>query len=197
MSGAICKSVDPKVAVSHVHCVVDECSGDVESLMAANIPAVFMPHGLGHFLGIDTHDVGGYPQGVKRDTRDGYKSVRCGRVLQPGMVITVEPGVYFIDHCLVKAFADPEKSQYLNADVIARFRNFGGVRLEDNVIVTETGIEDMTIAPRTVAAVEAIMNVRRGVHFSSSFTVARLIDAATVVEHQGTISSVEELKAFN
>jgi Xaa-Pro dipeptidase len=80
------------------------------------------------------------------------------------MVITVEPGVYFIDHCLAKGFADPEKSQYLNADVIARFRNFGGVRLEDNVIVTETGVEDMTIAPRTVAAVEAVMNVRRDMH---------------------------------
>lgn len=146
-------------------------SGDVDALMAANIPAVFMPHGLGHFLGIDTHDVAGFPRGAQRDTRDGYKSVRCGRVLQPGMVLTVEPGAYFIDHCLAKAFADPEKSQFLNADVIARFRNFGGVRLEDNIIITESGIENMTIAPRTVAAVEGTM--------------------------QGRITSLEEIKAHN
>lgn len=55
-------------------------------MMAANLGAVFMPHGLGHLIGIDTHDVGGYPRGCTRDTRPGYKSLRCGRTLEPNMV---------------------------------------------------------------------------------------------------------------
>jgi len=65
---------------------------DVEAMMAANLGATFMPHGLGHFLGIDTHDVGGYPVGhPPRDARDGYKKLRTARVLEEGMYITVEP----------------------------------------------------------------------------------------------------------
>jgi Xaa-Pro dipeptidase len=65
---------------------------DVEAMMAANLGATFMPHGLGHFLGIDTHDVGGYPVGhPPRDERDGYKKLRTARVLEEGMYITVEP----------------------------------------------------------------------------------------------------------
>ena len=73
------------------------------------------------------------------------------------MVITVEPGVYFIDTLLDKAAQDPHQSQFLNFDVINRFRKFGGVRIEDDVIVTEDGIENMTTAPRTVADIEAWM----------------------------------------
>jgi Xaa-Pro dipeptidase len=61
-------------------------------MMEANVMAVFMPHGLGHFMGLDVHDVGGYPAGTERDARPGYKSLRTVRVMQPGMVVTVEPG---------------------------------------------------------------------------------------------------------
>jgi Xaa-Pro dipeptidase len=60
--------------------------GDTPAQMAANVGAVFMPHGLGHLIGLDTHDVGGYPSGTVRDSRPGYKSLRCGRVLQENMV---------------------------------------------------------------------------------------------------------------
>jgi hypothetical protein len=60
--------------------------GDTAAQMAANVGAVFMPHGLGHLIGLDTHDVGGYPSGTVRDSRPGYKSLRCGRVLQENMV---------------------------------------------------------------------------------------------------------------
>jgi len=133
--------------------------GEVEDMMAANIGSIFMPHGLGHFIGLDTHDVGGYPEGVERDPRPGYRSLRCKRVMQPNMVLTVEPGVYFIDFLLDKALTDPLTSQFLVPEVVNRFRGFGGVRLEDNVIITETGCFNMTRCPRTV---EDVVNTMSG-----------------------------------
>lgn len=131
--------------------------GDVDAMMAANVGGALMPHGLGHLLGIDTHDVGGYPRGAVRDTRDGFKSLRCQRALERGMVITVEPGVYFIAYALDKAKADPELSRFFNWGRVGDFASFGGVRLENNVVITEHGIEDLTVAPRTVEEVEAVM----------------------------------------
>jgi hypothetical protein len=132
------------------------CSGNVDDMMAVNLGAVFMPHGLGHFLGIDTHDVGGYPNPAARPKDAGFRSLRTTRTLEPGMYITVEPGCYFIDHLLDAALADPARAVFIDADALARFRRFGGVRLEDDVLVTETGIENFTHAPRTVADVEAV-----------------------------------------
>jgi len=132
--------------------------GDVEEMQKHHIGALFMPHGLGHFLGLDTHDVGGYPEGVQRIQEPGIKSLRSGRVLQEGMVITVEPGIYFIAAVIEPALVDPVKSQFLVVERIKQFANFGGVRIEDDVIVTATGMENMTTAPRTVAEIEAWMS---------------------------------------
>jgi len=131
--------------------------GTVEDLMANNIGALFQPHGLGHFMGIDTHDVGGYPKGVERATQAGLKSLRCGRVLEAGMCITVEPGIYFIPAILEPACDDPAKAQFLNVELIKANLGFGGVRIEDNVILTEDGIELLTDVPRTVEEIEAFM----------------------------------------
>ena len=124
--------------------------------MAANIGAVFMPHGLGHFLGIDTHDVGGYSDGIAtRPALAGYARLRTTRTLQEGMYITVEPGCYFIDVLLDEALADDKRRRFLNADAIAPYRGTGGVRIEDDVLVTATGCENFTLAPRTIEDVEA------------------------------------------
>eukprot|EP01089_Gocevia_fonbrunei_P016462 TRINITY_DN5103_c0_g1_i2.p1 TRINITY_DN5103_c0_g1~~TRINITY_DN5103_c0_g1_i2.p1 ORF type:complete len:488 (+),score=77.66 TRINITY_DN5103_c0_g1_i2:15-1478(+) len=134
--------------------------GNVDDMLAdgVNIGAVFMPHGLGHLLGVDTHDPGGYPKGVQRATRPGLKSLRMGRPLEKGMVVTVEPGVYFIDALLEPALADPVISKFLVPEVIARFRQFGGVRIEDDVLVTETGIDLLNDVPRTVEEIESWMD---------------------------------------
>lgn len=133
--------------------------GDIDEMVAVNLAGrVFQPHGLGHFMGLDVHDVGGYLEGhPERHTAMGLKSLRTARALKAGMVLTIEPGCYFIDHLLDKALADPELSRFLVSEVIARFRGFGGVRIEDDVIVTETGAEDMTKVPRTVEDIEAWM----------------------------------------
>jgi Xaa-Pro dipeptidase len=116
-----------------------------------------MPHGLGHLMGLDVHDVGGYPEGVSRIDEPGIRSLRCGRRLEAGMVITVEPGIYFIDAVLEPALADPKVSRLLVPEAVRRFRGFGGVRIEDDVVVTATGADNLTRVPRDVAEIESVM----------------------------------------
>jgi Xaa-Pro dipeptidase len=132
-------------------------TGELPELLANHIPALFMPHGLGHLMGLDVHDVGGYPKGIERIDEPGIRSLRCGRKLEEGMVITVEPGIYFIDALLEPALRDPVKSRFLVPEVVARFRNFGGIRLEDDMVVTATGAQSLTHVPRTVDEVEKVM----------------------------------------
>lgn len=122
--------------------------GDTEELMKKNIFALFFPHGLGHFLGLDTHDVGGYPKGVERIDRPGLRYLRARRLLEPGMVITIEPGIYFIPALLKPAFENPEQSKYLNISVLKEYLDFGGIRIEDNLIITSDGHENMTDVPK-------------------------------------------------
>ena len=131
--------------------------GSVDELLAHHIPALFMPHGLGHLMGLDVHDVGGYPEGTTRIDEPGIRSLRCGRELEAGMVITVEPGIYFIDAILEPAIANPAISHLLDLDVLKHFRNFGGVRIEDDVLVTEHGSENLTRVPRKIPEIESVM----------------------------------------
>ncbi len=131
--------------------------GSVDDLLANHLPALFMPHGLGHLMGLDVHDVGGYPAGVARIDEPGIRSLRCGRHLQAGMVITVEPGVYFIDALLDPALADPALARFLSPRVLERFRRLGGVRIEDDVLVTADGADNLTHVPREADDIEAVM----------------------------------------
>ncbi|KAH9762822.1 AMP N domain-containing protein [Citrus sinensis] len=124
---AVINAMKPGVCWVDMHKNVDE-------MMAARLGAVFMPHGLGHFLGIDTHDPGGYPK-----------------------VITVEPGCYFIDALLVPAMENESTSKFFNHEVIGRFKDFGGVRIESDVLVTANGSKNMTSVPREISDIEAIM----------------------------------------
>jgi len=131
--------------------------GTVEEMLEKRLGAVFMPHGLGHFLGLDTHDPGGYVKGLERPKEPGLRSLRTVRVLQEGMFVTVEPGCYFIDATLVPAMENPDTSCFFNKQVIARFQKFGGVRIESDVIVTATGCENLTNVPRETWEIEAVM----------------------------------------
>jgi Xaa-Pro dipeptidase len=131
--------------------------GDVEKMVEINLASYLMPHGLGHFLGIDTHDVGGYPGGQTRSKEPGLNKLRCGRVLTENMVITVEPGIYFIKPLLHELYNNADLAQFIVKEKLDRFHEFGGVRIESDVVITATGVENMTDVPRTVDEIEAWM----------------------------------------
>jgi len=119
-------------------------------MVAVDLGAIFFPHGLGHLIGCDTHDVGGYLPGFpERSSEPGINKLRTSRLLEAGMVLTNEPGCYFINMLLDSALSRPEQSVYINNEVLQRFRGFGGVRLEDVVLVTEEGPVNLTLCPRT------------------------------------------------
>jgi len=135
-------------------------TSEVDAMMVAGLGAVFMPHGLGHFIGIDTHDVGGYLAGQPaRRASEGVAldKLRTARVVQAGMYLTVEPGCYFVEATLDNAFANPDQAKFLVANRIEALRNFGGVRLEDDVAITADGFINFTLCPRTIEEVESVM----------------------------------------
>lgn len=131
--------------------------GNVEEMMGERVGAVLMPHGLGHLLGIDTHDPGGYAEGLERPKEPGLSSLRTVRDLQQGMVITVEPGCYFIDALLIPAAQNPAIAKFFNHQKLNKFKKFGGVRIESNVCVTADGCRNMTNCPRETWEIEAVM----------------------------------------
>uniref|UniRef100_A0AAR2K9H1 Xaa-Pro dipeptidase n=1 Tax=Pygocentrus nattereri TaxID=42514 RepID=A0AAR2K9H1_PYGNA len=167
-SRAVLAAIKPGVKWSDMHRLADRVHleelikvgilrGNLDDMMKVHLGSVFMPHGLGHLLGIDVHDVGGYPEGTERIDEPGLKSLRMGRVVQERMVLTVEPGIYFINHLLDKALASEQQSGFINNEVLARFRGSGGVRIEDDIAVTADGVELLTCVPRTVEEIEAFM----------------------------------------
>uniref|UniRef100_A0A674AYN6 Xaa-Pro dipeptidase n=1 Tax=Salmo trutta TaxID=8032 RepID=A0A674AYN6_SALTR len=167
-SRAVMAAIKPEVKWTEMHRLADQVHleelvkigilhGSVEDMLKVHMGSVFMPHGLGHLLGIDVHDVGGYPEGIERVNEPGLKSLRMGRLVQERMVLTVEPGIYFINHLLDQALANPAQSCFINNEVLARFRGFGGVRIEDDIAVTASGMELLTCVPRTVEEIEDFM----------------------------------------
>lgn len=140
--------------------------GDVEDMIKAGLNYVFQPHGLGHLIGLDVHDVGGYLESCPpRPKKVGPNRLRFARELKAGMYITIEPGCYFIKPLLEKAYADPNQSKFLVKENLDRFWTFGGVRIEDDVLVTKTGVENFAIVPRTVEEIEAWMANKDEIHY--------------------------------
>uniref|UniRef100_A0A671XC54 Xaa-Pro dipeptidase n=1 Tax=Sparus aurata TaxID=8175 RepID=A0A671XC54_SPAAU len=167
-SRAVMAAIRPGVKWTDMHRLADQVhleelvkigilKGSVDDMLKVHLGSVFMPHGLGHLLGIDVHDVGGYPEGVDRIDEPGLRSLRMGRLVQERMVLTVEPGIYFINHLLDQALANSAQSCFIDNQVLARFRGFGGVRIEDDIAVTADGMELLTCVPRTVEEIEAFM----------------------------------------
>jgi Xaa-Pro dipeptidase len=130
--------------------------GDVEEIFAARTSVAFFPHGLGHYLGMDTHDTGGNANYKDEDPMFRYLRVR-GK-LPAGCVITVEPGVYFCRFIIEPYLKDPVHGKFIDAAVLDKYWDVGGVRIEDDVVVTETGHENLTPTPKTVEEIERIMS---------------------------------------
>lgn len=135
--------------------------GSAEDLLEEEIHTLFFPHGLGHFLGLDTHDVGGIRKGEAPPDRPGLKTLRVRRELESGMVLTVEPGLYLIPALLEPAFEDPKKSNWLNRALIEPHLGIGGIRIEDNLVVTSDGAENLTSVPKEIDEIETIMKDSR------------------------------------
>lgn len=114
----------------------------VQELFDAKMSARFFPHGLGHLLGMDTHDVGGNPNYSDPDPLLQY--LRLRRPLQAGMTLTDEPGVYFLPFLLEDVLNDPSKNKYIDRPVLDKYWYVGGVRIEDDLLVTDTGYENFT-----------------------------------------------------
>ncbi|KAJ1955444.1 hypothetical protein EC988_001880 [Linderina pennispora] len=130
--------------------------GDLAEIAKHHVVGYFMPHGIGHLIGIDTHDVAGYPKGVERINAPGLRYLRARREMLPQMAFTVEPGLYFVDDILATAKANPEVAQFIDFDVVAKYRKVGGVRIEDNIVITESGNTNLTDCPKEVDEIEAI-----------------------------------------
>jgi len=138
--------------------------GDMDAAVKAGAHTLFIPHGLGHMMGLDVHDMEGlgennvgYNETTKRATQFGTAYLRLGRELQPGFVITVEPGCYFIPELIEQWKKEGTNTEFINFDKVEEYKDFGGIRIEDDILVTESGHRVLgKPIPKTVAEIEAI-----------------------------------------
>ena len=138
--------------------------GDPEAAVAAGAHALFFPHGIGHMLGLDVHDMEdlgdavGYDPGVARSEQFGLNYLRLARELKPGFVITVEPGIYFIPALIDRWQAESRHEAFIDYAQVEGYRDFGGVRIEDDLLITDEGCRVLgPPIPKTVEDVELAM----------------------------------------
>lgn len=142
-------------------------NGTAEEILESKVSVWFFPHGLGHLLGLDTHDVGGYPNYNDPDIR--LRWLRLRRNLEPGMVVTDEPGVYFNDYLIKNAYEDPKQVKYIDKDVLKKYMYVGGVRIEDDILITKDGHENLTVVtsdPKEISKIvkKGLAKGRKGFH---------------------------------
>ena len=121
--------------------------GDTDEAVRAGAHAMFLPHGLGHMMGMDVHDMEGLGQtyvGFDDETRPnleqfGTNCLRMGRRLEPGFVVTDEPGIYFIPHLIDLWRKEQHCAEFLNFDKLETYKDFGGIRIEDDLLITQDG----------------------------------------------------------
>lgn len=138
--------------------------GNLEEAVEKGAHALFFPHGLGHMLGLDVHDMEGlgedyvgYNDGVKRSQQFGLGYLRLARTLEPGFVLTVEPGIYFIPALISKWKKEKKHMEFINYARVMEYIDFGGLRIEDNVLVTKDGHRVLgRRIPKTVAEIESL-----------------------------------------
>ena len=120
----------------------------VDEMFNDGLARIFMPHSIGHLVGLDVHDV-------------GYKSItyKSNNILENGMFITVEPGIYFIDFLMDEAESSTVLQKYINVEELEKYRGFGGVRIEDDVMIGEDSVESyQMVLPRTIEDIEKYMS---------------------------------------
>jgi Xaa-Pro dipeptidase len=119
---------------------------EADEALDCGLSSIFLPHGIGHLLGLQVHDVGGLlqsPDGAEIPRPPGHPHLRLTRVLEENFVVTMEPGIYFIDQLLNQARNDA-RADKINWPRVEQFRKFGGIRIEDDLAVTATGSENLT-----------------------------------------------------
>ncbi len=138
--------------------------GDASEAVAAGVHAMFFQCGLGHMIGLDVHDMEdlgepyvGYTDTLKKSTQFGMKSLRLGRELEPGFTLTVEPGIYMIPQLMDKWKAENKFSGFIDYQALERYRDFSGIRVEEDYLITENGYRLLgKKLPMTVAEVESV-----------------------------------------
>lgn len=142
-------------------------TGNTEEALEAGVPGLFMPHGLGHAMGIDVHDMEdlgetlvGYDDEITRDTLFGYASLRFGKRLEVGHVVTVEPGIYFVPQLIAKWKREKTCADFIRFDRLEDYLDFGGIRLEDDIVITPSGCELVypKRLPITIEEVQSAVN---------------------------------------
>ncbi|KAF2656867.1 putative Xaa-Pro aminopeptidase [Lophiostoma macrostomum CBS 122681] len=129
--------------------------GDKSAILEARTSVAFFPHGLGHYLGMDTHDCGGNPNYA--DTDPLYRYLRVRGKLPRDSVVTVEPGIYFCRFIVEPYLRDEAHRGFIDQEVLGRYWAVGGVRIEDNILITEDGYENLTPTPKEVDDVTRIV----------------------------------------
>lgn len=154
---ALCEGLKPGIKYGELHLDCHQRVAQVlsefkivnlspEAIIEKGISSTFFPHGLGHHLGLQVHDMGGFmvdERGTHQAPPEGHPFLRCTRLIEANQVFTIEPGLYFIDSLLAD-LAQTGNNQYINWQTVEAFKPFGGIRIEDNVIVHQDRNENMT-----------------------------------------------------
>jgi Xaa-Pro aminopeptidase len=140
--------------------------GDMGEAVSQGAHTIFFPHGLGHMLGLDVHDMEGlgenyvgYDEEIQRSTQFGTAFLRFGRKHQPGFVFTIEPGIYFIPALIDQWRKEKKFTAFIDYSKVESYKDFGGIRIEDDILVTDTGHRVLgKPIPKTVSEVESVMS---------------------------------------
>ena len=136
--------------------------GNPEEAVEAGAHTLFFPCGLGHMMGLDVHDMEGlgedyvgYTESIRRKPEFGWRSLRLAKALEPGFVITVEPGIYFIPELMDRWEVERKHEPFIDYERLEKYRDFGGIRIEDDVLVVDDGCRVLgKRIPKSVEVVE-------------------------------------------
>lgn len=138
--------------------------GDLAAAMEAGAYGLFFPHGVGHMIGLDVHDMEdlgenrvGYREGLDRSKLFGLRSLRLAKELEVGNVVTVEPGIYFIPELIEQWRKEERHAEYINYEKVAEYVDFSGIRIEDNCLITAEGARVLgPYIPKEISEIEEI-----------------------------------------